>query len=176
MKLAVGLGNPGNSYNKTRHNIGWQVLDELQKDLDFSGFKLIKKFHSVISSGVFQGKKIILAKPQTFMNNSGRAVTAIKNYYEINPKDIIVIRDDIDLVFGKYREKQNSASGGHNGINSIIDYLKTKAFIQAKIGIKNYQLTKMDPADFVLKKFSSDEKKRLKELLPQFVNNVQKLL
>lgn len=175
MKLVIGLGNPGKSYLKTRHNVGWRVIDQLQKDLDWPRFKLTKKFQSVITFGIFQNQKIMLAKPQTFMNNSGKAVVAIKNYYKINPKDIIVVRDDIDLVFGKYREKKNSSPGGHKGVDSIIDYLKTKNFVQVKIGVKNNLFAKMDPTDFVLQKFSREEKKRLKDLLPQFVDNVKRL-
>lgn len=176
MKLVVGLGNSGKNYSKTRHNIGWQIIDVLQKELNFPPFKLEKKFLSGISGGVFQNKKIVLAKPQTFMNNSGKAVGLLKSYYKLGPEDIIIIRDDLDLIFGKYREKQSSASGGHKGIDSVIDYLKTKNFIQVKIGIKNSRLEKMDPTDFVLQKFSSEEQKRIKELLPRFVSKVKRLL
>lgn len=174
MKLIIGLGNPGKNYVNTRHNIGWQIIDYLKEALDFPEFKLEKKFQSVTCSGIFKGKKIILAKPQTFMNGSGKTVGLLKNYYKIKSQDIIIVRDDLDLAFGKYRQKDKSGSGGHQGVNSILAYLKTNDFIQIKVGIRNEEFFKMNPADFVLKKFTSEERKKLKELVPQFVNNILK--
>jgi len=176
MKLVVGLGNPGKKYEKTRHNIGWQIIEELRLVLDLAKFKTESKFQSAISEGTFNGQKIILAKPLTHMNNSGQAVGLIQRFYKISPKDILAIRDDLDLEFGQYREKKDSSSGGHKGIASIIEQLGLQDFTQIKIGIKNDYLAKMDPSDFVLKKFNRQEKKELKELLPQFITNIQKLL
>jgi len=176
MKLVVGLGNPGKKYENTRHNIGWQLIEALRLVLDFTGFKKEGKFQSAVSEGTFQGQKIILAKPLTYMNNSGQAVGLIQRFYKINSEDILIIRDDLDLEFGKYREKQNSSSGGHNGINSIINQLGSKNFTQAKIGIKNELLPKMDPTDFVLKKFTRAEKQELENLLPEYVLKIEKHL
>lgn len=174
MKLIIGLGNPGKKYDKTRHNIGWWLIDYLRKELRLPEFKTEKKFLSIVTKGYLLGQKIILAKPLTFMNDSGKAVALLKNYYKINPEDILVIRDDIDLPFGKYREKQNSRSGGHQGVNSIISHLKTKNFIQVKIGIKNNERLKKEAADFVLQKFNQQEKEQLKKLLPQYVEKIKK--
>lgn len=176
MKLIVGLGNPGKKYEKTRHNIGRWLIDYLRDSLGLPEYKKETRFLSAISLGFFKGKKIILAKPLTFMNDSGKAVVFLKNYYKTKPEDIIIIRDDIDLPFGKYREKQNSASGGHQGMNSIISCLKTKNFIQVKIGIKNDERLKKEASDFVLQKFNQQEKEQLKKLLSQFGENVQKLI
>lgn len=176
MKLVVGLGNPGRKYKNTRHNIGWLLLDELIKALAISSFKTVKKFQCDLTQGTYNGEKVILAKPLTYMNDSGKSVSLIKNYYKIDLEDIIIIRDDLDLEFGKYREKQDSGSGGHNGINSVIEHIGSKGFTQIKVGIKNDLLEKMNPADFVLQKFSAVERKILKSQLPEFVARVRDFL
>ncbi|MFA6272237.1 MAG: aminoacyl-tRNA hydrolase [Patescibacteria group bacterium] len=176
MKLIVGLGNPGRKYKNTRHNIGWLMLDELIKALAISSFKTVKKFQCDLTQGKFNEEKVILAKPLTFMNNSGKAVSLLKNFYKVDLEDIIIVRDDLDLEFGKYREKQDSGSGGHNGINSIIQYIGSKGFIQIKVGIKNDLLANTDPASFVLQKFTLQEKKQLKSQLPEFVSRIQNFL
>lgn len=176
MKLVVGLGNPGKKYEQTRHNIGWRLIDSLRAELEFADFKTENKFQSTVSEGKWTREKIILAKPLTFMNDSGKAVRLLQLFYKISAENILVIRDDLDLEFGKYRERKDSSSGGHNGINSIVENTASQAFTQIKIGIKNDYLAKMDPSDFVLKKFNRKEKKELKELLPKFIANIQKLL
>lgn len=168
MKLIIGLGNPGKKYENTRHNIGFLIIDQLKNELATPDFKFNKKFQAEISEINLGKEKIILAKPQTFMNESGKSVKLIKNFYKIPIKNIFVIRDDIDMEFGKYREKQNSSSGGHNGINSIIENLGTQNFTQIKIGVKNNEIEKINPADFVLQKFKTEEKNQLKKLLPYF--------
>ena len=121
MKLIIGLGNPGKQFNKTRHNIGFEVLDQARTDFDLPKFKLDKKLKAEIT----KNKNIILAKPQTYMNLSGEAVMAIKKYYKIKIEDIIVIHDDIDLPVGKIRISQGSSSGGNKGVQSIIKNLKS---------------------------------------------------
>ncbi|MBU0613322.1 aminoacyl-tRNA hydrolase [Patescibacteria group bacterium] len=176
MKLIVGLGNPGRKYKNTRHNIGWLMLDELIKSLSISSFKTVKKFECEVTQGKINDERLILAKPLTFMNKSGKAVGLLKNFYKIDLEDIIIVRDDLDLELGKYREKQDSGSGGHNGINSIIEHIGSKGFTQIKVGIKNDMLSKMDPASFVLQKFTAQEKKQLKSQIPEFVARIQKLL
>jgi PTH1 family peptidyl-tRNA hydrolase len=152
------------------------MLDELIKALAISSFKTVKKFQCDLTQGKFNEEKIILAKPLTFMNESGKTVALLKNFYKIDLEDIIIIRDDLDLEFGKYREKQDSGSGGHNGINSIIEHIGSKGFIQIKVGIKNNLLTRTDPASFVLQKFTLLEKRQLKSQLPEFVARVKNLL
>lgn len=167
MKLIVGLGNPGKKYEKTRHNIGFRVLDKMA-----NGFKFEKKFNAEISVGNedLRSKKIIFAKPQTFMNNSGEAVLAISKFYKIDPIDIIVIHDELDLKFGKIKESFGSRSAGHNGVQSIIDRLDTKDFTRIRFGIGPTP-EKIPSEKFVLQKFSKDEEKELKNLIPHLLDN-----
>ncbi len=149
MKLIIGLGNPGKKYQKTWHNLGFLTLEKLQENLGLPKFKPAKKFESEISTGRLGREKIILAKPLTFMNNSGRAVEKLKKYHRLKPKEIIIIRDDLDLPLGKIRIAKNSSAGGHNGIKSIINYLKSQNFVQIKIGVKTPK-TENQPAEHYL--------------------------
>jgi peptidyl-tRNA hydrolase, PTH1 family len=176
MKLIVGLGNPGKKYENTRHNIGFIIIDALQKELEASDFKLNKKFQAEITEINLGKEKIILAKPQTYMNKSGQAVKAIKNFYKIPLREIIVIRDDLDMAFGKYREKRNSSSGGHNGINSIIENLGSQKFLQIKIGVRNKDIEKMDSADFVLQNFIKTEMAALIKFTPGYVEKLLQMI
>jgi PTH1 family peptidyl-tRNA hydrolase len=150
MKLIVGLGNPGKKYSQTWHNLGFEVLTLLRQELNLAEFKKSIKFKAEITKGEFNGETIILAKPQTFMNNSGLTVTAIAHYFKIAPTDIIVIHDDLDLPLGKIRLTHNSSAGGHNGIKSIIEHITSQEFSRIKLGIKTELLEKIDPADYVL--------------------------
>lgn len=157
MFLIVGLGNPGDKYENTRHNAGFLVIDGLAKEHSFPEFKLLKKLNALISEGNIQGRKIILAKPQTFMNNSGLAVKKIKTKYKISPEDIIIINDDLDLPFGKIKIARNQGAAGHKGVLSVIDALKTKDFFRLRIGIENEKEKIIGPEKFVLQKFSKEE-------------------
>lgn len=150
MKLIVALGNVGSEYIKTRHNIGFMVADNF-----IDHFSLEKKFQAYIYQGEYQKEKFIIAKPTTYMNLSGIAVGLIVNYYHISIEDILVIQDDMDLELGKYKLKRNSSSGGHNGIKSIIDNLKTDAFLRLKIGISKPSREKV--IDYVLGKMNKEE-------------------
>ena len=154
MKLIIGLGNPDKQYQKTWHNLGFLTLDYFQQEYDFGNFKLENKFKSQISTGNIDGDKIILAKPQTYMNNSGQAVGLIIKYFKTNLKDIIVVHDDIDLLLGKIRITTDSSAGGHNGVKSIIQNLKTQSFVRIKIGVKTNRLAKVNPANYVLEKYN----------------------
>lgn len=153
MKLIVGLGNPGNKYDNTWHNVGFAVVEKLRQDWQFPSLKKSWRFKALISSGSFNGEKIILAEPQTFMNQSGAAVKAVASYYKIPAEEIIVIHDDLDLVLGKMRFASDSSAGGHNGIKSIIETLGDKKFTRLKIGIRTDKLEKIDAADYVLMKW-----------------------
>jgi len=179
MLLIVGLGNPGLKFKKTRHNIGFRVLDILQKESDFPKFKLDKKSRAEISKGIINGQEVLLAKPQTYMNNSGFAVKALKALGSFGtPKEpsafgdsLVVIHDDFDLPFGEIKLTENSGSGGHHGISSIIEALGTKNFKRVKIGIRPY-LANGNPVavnlkaeDFVLKKFTKTEESCLSEAI-----------
>ncbi|MEI6627579.1 MAG: aminoacyl-tRNA hydrolase [bacterium] len=163
MKLVVGLGNPGKDFAKTWHNLGFIALDEFKKTINGSGFKLEKKFHAEISNGKIGDEKIVLAKPQTFMNESGQAVSTITSYYKITPDNIIIIQDDIDLPLTKMRLSRDSSAGGHNGIKSIIEHLGTQNFIRIKLGIKTNKTAIMGTINYVLASFNKTEEKIIRE-------------
>lgn len=149
MKLIVGLGNYGKKYEKTRHNYGFFVIDEFAKRNNFPEFK------SSLFSLLSIKNDVIIAKPQTYMNNSGKAVKAIADYYKIDPEDIIVVHDDADIEIGKIKKGENRGSAGHNGIKSIIELLGTKNFKRLRMGINNSFDLPLE--DVVLKKFNKEE-------------------
>ena len=162
MRLILGLGNPGKKYQNTRHNIGFAAIDflfeEWLKDEGFTAWHEDKKFQAEISEGNLNGEKIILAKPQTYMNNSGSAVQALQNYFKIQPENLIVVYDELDLLLGEIRVRQEGSSAGHNGIKSIIAYISTDKFNRVRIGILNKNAEKIPAEKFVLSKLSFFEK------------------
>lgn len=157
MKLIVGLGNPGKEYEKTRHNVGFNVIDLYLKE---NKLKLDKeKFNGKYTKTTINGEDVIFLEPQTFMNNSGESVSAIMKFYKININDILVIQDDLDMEIGKIKLKEKSSSGGHNGIKSIEEHLGTEDYKRLKIGISNNK--DIDTKDYVLGKFSKDDREIL---------------
>lgn len=162
--LIVGLGNIGKKYDGTRHNIGFVVVDALREAKGMPDWQERSKFKAFISESFIAGKKVILAKPTTYMNDSGQAVRALKDFYNIPDKDITIVHDELDLPFGEIREKVGGGSAGNNGIKSLISHIGAD-FKRIRIGIKNDLLENMDPADFVLAKFSADEKKQLGDII-----------
>lgn len=167
MKLVIALGNPGEQYQQTRHNAGFIILDEIQNQWGFSNFKLNKKFEAEISEGLKDGTKFILAKPQTFMNLSGKSLRAILDFYKISTEDICVLHDDLDIDLGSFKISTDSSAAGHNGIQSIIDHLGTQKFKRIRIGIEGSELKKnrlISGSDFVLQKFSDEELLKIKSL------------
>ncbi|MBU1179584.1 aminoacyl-tRNA hydrolase [Patescibacteria group bacterium] len=167
MKLIIGLGNPGQKYEKTRHNVGFMSVDFLQKKIDAPEFKFNKKCKAEIS----KADGIILAKPQTFMNNSGEAVSKLLSFYKIEPEKIIVIHDDLDLELGKLRESKNRGSAGHNGAQSIIDGLGTKNFTRIRIGIGRPPI-KIPPESYVLQKFEKEELAAIKNVFEKILEKI----
>ena len=165
MKLIVGLGNPGKEYINTRHNVGFYYLDNFANKYNLS-YK--EKFNGEYIKTKINGEDIILLKPLTYMNLSGESVIKFVNYFKINKEDILVIHDDLDLEVGSIKLKENSSSGGHNGIKSIIELLNTKDFKRLKIGIGKNNL--FDTKDYVLGKFSEEEKNILKENEEKILN------
>ncbi|HCQ71773.1 MAG: aminoacyl-tRNA hydrolase [Alphaproteobacteria bacterium] len=133
MKLIVGLGNPGKKYEENRHNIGFKIIDKVLEDNNFSGFK--EKFQSHYSEGRIAGEKVALLKPQTYMNESGRAVNLAKAFYKIEPSSIFVFHDELDLAPGKLRTKFGGGHAGHNGLRSIQACLGTPDFNRIRCGI-----------------------------------------
>jgi PTH1 family peptidyl-tRNA hydrolase len=171
IKLIVGLGNVGKKYESTRHNIGFTVIDEFHKINKFPKWQEKAKFKAFISEDFVNGKKVILAKPTTYMNVSGEAVRVLKDFYKLENRDIVVIHDELDLGFGTIKAKQGGGSAGNNGIKSIIDHIG-EDFHRIRFGIKNDLLEKQDAADFVLSKFSADESKQLNNLMGQVMSEI----
>ncbi|PIU09001.1 MAG: aminoacyl-tRNA hydrolase [Candidatus Moranbacteria bacterium CG08_land_8_20_14_0_20_34_16] len=174
LKIIIGLGNPGKKYKSNRHNVGFMLLDEIKKNYDFPDFKMEQKFDAQISfTQNSRLSKALLAKPQTFMNNSGKSVQALINFYKLSPEDILVIHDDIDIILGKYKLATDSSSAGHNGIQNIIDILGTKKFNRIRIGVagKNYDKKQLELCDFVLQNF---EEKEMKTILEDMTSEVMK--
>ncbi len=150
MKLIVGLGNPGKEYEKTRHNIGFIVLDSYLGDVKWS-----TKFNGNYYETNINGEKYIFLKPLSFMNLSGGVVSQFVKFYKITPEDILVIQDDLDLPVGKCRIKINSSAGGHNGIKDIINSLGTDSFARVKVGVSHNK--SIDTKDYVLGRFGKED-------------------
>lgn len=176
MKLIVGLGNPGKEYEKTRHNVGWMVLDLLAKKLDANDWQNSKKANALFLKTTTNGKQVELLKPLTFMNNSGQSTAyAVKNH-TLNPEtDLIVVHDDKDIPLGEIKVQTNRSSAGHNGIKSIIDHLKTQNFVRVRVGVAPKNKIE-DTAKFVLKKFGLLEKSKLNESLTKATDAIIKLI
>lgn len=155
MKIIVGLGNPGRKYERTRHNAGFMVVDELAKNLHVDVAQ--DKYHALIGKARIDAEAAVLAKPQTYMNDSGRAVAAILRETYATVSDLIVIHDELDLSLGSVRVKTGGGHGGHNGLRSLIEYLGSPDFIRVRIGIGRPELN-TDPADYVLSPFLAEER------------------
>ncbi len=154
MICVIGLGNPGLKYRNTRHNAGFKVIDLLAKQY---GINLKNtKFEAKVGQGMLAGKKVMLVKPQTYMNASGYAVDALLDYFDIPPQDMVVLVDDMDLPLGSLRIRERGSAGGHNGLKSIISYLKSENFVRVRIGIGKPEGQK-GVVPHVLGKFSRDE-------------------
>ena len=157
--LIVGLGNPGREYEKTRHNCGFRALDLLADQLGAKVDKL--KFQGLYAQVNYNGTKVFLLKPQTYMNLSGRSVLQLSSYFNIPPQRIIVMFDDISLEPGRLRIRPNGSAGGHNGIKSIIQEVGSQEFPRVKIGVGAKPNPNYDLADWVLSTFSANEEKAL---------------
>lgn len=174
MKLIVGLGNPGQEYSNNRHNIGFMCLKHFSKEHKIEFDK--KQADARIGRGNIEGLDVVLAKPQTYMNLSGKSVNRLMNKYKLKPEDIIVIHDDMDLPLGKVRIRMGGSSGGHKGINSIIAEVGTREFIRIKVGIgrpgkeEDDRSYDRDIVDYVLSNFSHDEKKQLEPSISKVSN------
>lgn len=163
--LVVGLGNPGSAYAGTRHNIGFQVLDQLAEEM-VATWKTNKKTTAVETKVIYQQQKLLLAKPQTFMNNSGKSVQALLKFYSLPLSKLVIIHDELDLDFLKVRLKLGGGEGGHNGLRSISNYLGTKDYLRIRLGIGRPP-GRQNPADYVLKKFSKTEANELPFFISQ---------
>lgn len=170
MKLVAGLGNIGDKYLFTRHNIGFMAVDMIALNNNLN-FKEDKKLKCFITKYKLAGEDVILIKPTTFMNLSGEAVIAVMNYFKIDIKDVIIIYDDIDLPLGKMRIRSNGSSGGHNGIKSIIKHLNSEDFARIKLGIGPQPAIKSEA--FVLQNFSNEQLADVKSIIKKAAEAVE---
>jgi len=174
MWLIVGLGNPGERYARTRHNIGFEAIDTLARrhGLEFRG----KRANSLIAEGQIAGQRVALAKPQTYMNLSGQAVSSLRNWYKIDPaRELLVVYDDLDLPFGKLRLRERGSAGTHNGMRSIVAQLGSSDFPRLRVGI-DQPPGKMDAAAYVLSRFRKEEEAELPFLLDTIADAVEVVL
>jgi PTH1 family peptidyl-tRNA hydrolase len=165
--IVVGLGNPGRQYEGTRHNIGWRALDAAAEAW---GGKIVKSKHKALTDTVtVNGKKVLLMKPQTFMNASGEAVGDAAKFYKVAPQNVIVLSDDIALAPGVLRIRKTGSAGGHNGLKSIIAHLGSQDFLRLRIGVGEKPHPEYDLADWVLGKFSPADNKVIDERMADIV-------
>jgi peptidyl-tRNA hydrolase, PTH1 family len=167
--IIAGLGNPGNKYNCTRHNIGFMALDKLNKYLNGDNFRMNKMFKAEISEIKYKNLNLYLVKPQTFMNLSGQSISIIAGFYKIRSQNIIVIHDDKDLELCKLRIRDMGSSGGHNGIKSIYEFLGTLNFLRFRIGIKEENLDFIDTSDYVLGNFPKESLEKINLMIEEKV-------
>ena len=155
MKIVVGLGNPGDKYSKTRHNVGWLFLDYLSE---------------------VYGIDVIFAKPMTFMNLSGNSVQKLKNWYKVEDKDIMILFDDIDIPFGTFRYREKGSGGSHNGMKDVVQKLGAQDIKRVRIGLGGLKHEKQDMVDFVLQRFSKDELVKLEEVFAEASKQVDEFI
>ena len=161
----VGLGNPGLKYEFTRHNIGFRVVDSLAQDIEIE-FKKVKSYYSLISRGMINNHKVMLVKPQTFMNLSGRAVSKVVSYYKIPLQDLLIVYDDLNLELGQIKIRKKGSTGGHKGMESIMQYLHSEEIPRLRIGIGNPSINfNFDCVSYVLSNFNVDEEDKIKEAI-----------
>ncbi|MCW2521106.1 MAG: Peptidyl-tRNA hydrolase [Mycobacterium sp.] len=172
--LVVGLGNPGPRYETTRHNLGFLVADILADRIG-SGFKVHKRSGAEVATGRLGGRSIVLAKPRVYMNESGRQVGPLANFYSLAPADVIAIHDELDLDFGRIRLKLGGGEGGHNGLRSVASALGTKDFQRVRIGIGRPPGRK-DPATYVLENFSAAERQEVGTICEQAADATELLI
>lgn len=173
MYLIVGLGNPENEYANTRHNMGFDAINELAKNNNISITK--NKFTSLYETGIIQGQKVILLKPQTFMNLSGQAIKEASQFYNIEPENIIVIYDDIDIEKGKIKLRKKGGAGSHNGMKSVVQELNSNNFIRIRIGIGQPEF-KSDMINYVIGKVPEEEQKMLQNGTHKAAEAIEEIL
>jgi peptidyl-tRNA hydrolase, PTH1 family len=167
--LLIGLGNPGREYRDNRHNFGFMLIDRLIVRLNARGLKVQSK--AIVTTATFEERKLILAKPQTYMNLSGQSIQGLAHFYKVSTENILVAYDDLDLPFGTIRLRPGGGAGGQKGIASAIEKLGTKDVARLRLGIGRPP-GRMDPSYYVLQDFSRDEKKILSEILDRAADAV----
>lgn len=172
--IVVGLGNPGEKYAGTRHNIGFDVVDELASRARTS-FSRHKKSGAEVAGARLVGRQVFLAKPQSFMNLSGEPVGALARFYSVEPTDVIAVHDELDIDFGLVRLKRGGGEGGHNGLKSLTQHLGTRDYLRVRAGIGRPP-GRQDPADYVLKPFAKTEKPEVPLLIANAADAVELLI
>jgi len=173
VKLIVGLGNPGRKYDQTRHNMGFRVIDDIAEQ---NGVAIKKKAcDSLVAELIIMGERVLLAKPQTYMNLSGHAVKALLKHTRSLPEDLVVIYDELDLPFGRIRVRQKGSAAGHRGAMSIMETLAGAPFYRVRVGIGR-PAQGVEPADFVLKPFSAEEVEQLDAVVARASNAALSIL
>ena len=172
--LVVGLGNPGPRYETTRHNVGFLVADILAERIG-AGFKVHKKSGAEVTTGRLGGRSVVLAKPRTYMNESGRHIGPLAKFYSVEPADIVVIHDELDIDFGRIRLKFGGGEGGHNGLRSVASALGSKDFQRVRIGVGRPPGRK-DPAAFVLEAFTAAERAEVPTICEQAADATELLI
>lgn len=169
--LIIGLGNPGKNYERTRHNIGFRVVDALRERWAFPDYA--RNFESELARGMRAGRSVALMKPRTFMNLSGSAVLAAVSFYKIPPSELWVVHDDLDLPLGRLRIRRGGSAGGHNGVADIMRRLGTDAFVRFRLGIGRPEEGREAVESYVLGKFSKEEEAAAKEAVERCVLAVE---
>ena len=178
MKIIIGLGNIGDNYKNTRHNVGFMAVEALSSKMNVD-FKQKGKFESEIAEGQINGEKVILVKPTTYMNLSGNAVQKVAHFYNVKPEDIIIIYDDIDLPIGTIRLRESGSAGTHNGVKSVLASLNTVSVPRIRIGVESrgtLNPTIKDISDFVLSGFSKEEKPIIAKAIDQALEALSEYL
>lgn len=172
--LIAGLGNPGQKYQNTRHNVGFQAVSYIADEINADTFTASSHAEVLTANGHVAGKKVLLTKPQTYMNNSGRAVSELSDYFDISPENILIIHDDLDLSFGTLKFSFNSSAGGHNGVRSVITALDTQSFNRLRIGIgsSDKKESRKDTRSYVLSVLSDQEQQIIADILPDLKEGV----
>lgn len=173
MYLIVGLGNPEDKYSNTRHNMGFDVINKISQECNIKVSKI--KFDALYGMGEIKGKKIILVKPQTYMNASGESIIKFKKFYKLSNTDIIVIYDDMDLDVGNIRLKAKGGAGTHNGMKSVVENLNTENFIRVRVGIGNPK-EKYDAIEYVIGKIPKSEREILDKSITKAKDSVMEIL
>jgi len=171
--VIAGLGNPGSKYSETRHNVGFDVIDRLAHENNIKVNRL--RFKALTGEGFIGTEKVLLVKPSTYMNNSGESIREIMDFYKLEPEKLLVVVDDIDIEFATIKLKKKGSAGSHNGLKSIIYHLQTDNFPRLKVGIGK-KPPYYDLADFVLSKFSTDERKLVDQAIRNASEAVQEFV
>lgn len=174
MWLIVGLGNPGAKYAMTRHNIGFMALDYLHQSLKAPEGR--GDFKAIVRKFKWDGREVVTAQPQTFMNLSGESVRAIMDFYKIDIENLLIVHDEIDIPFGEIRVHVNRSHGGHNGIKSVMEHLNTKNYMRLRLGIGRPADPRIAVPDFVLQKFSNEELLTLPDFLNKAVDAIETIV